>query len=143
MTGTRSLNCPAHMRDGEPTTDTKNSRQRTARCWPLWPRLELTVEGRSYEVRRNGKRTNRFRVPCDLVNAETGQQMLRIERKPEGRRIVGLIETPSHRYTFPVRGERQRFATMSAVDEGAIPSFAIGKYPAGGPSLNSFAKWRL
>ena len=44
--------------------------------------------------------------------------MLKIERKPEGRRTFGLIETPSHRYTFPVRCDRQRFATMSAVDEG-------------------------
>ena len=27
----------------------------------LWPRIELTVEGRSYEMRRNEKRITRFR----------------------------------------------------------------------------------
>lgn len=31
--------------------------------------------------------------------------------------MFGQIQTPSHEYTFPVRGERQHFATMSAVDE--------------------------
>ena len=86
----------------------------------LQPPSELVVENRIYEWRRDGKRPQRpnlYRTPLDLVDALTGQQMLRIENRPEGRSRVGQVQTPTHSYTFPVRGERQHFATMSAVDE--------------------------
>ena len=81
------------------------------------PSGQLIVEGRTYERRRNDNPTTNLRKPFDLVDVMTERPIMRIEIIPENRSEFGQIETPSHHYTFPVRGERQRFATMSAVDE--------------------------
>src|SRR5271157_4816637 len=89
----------------------------------LQPPSELIIQGRTYEWRREGRRTRSHRTPRDLVDPMTGQQLLRIKNRPEGRRLFGPVETPTHRYTFPVQGERQRFATMSAVDESGYTAF--------------------
>jgi hypothetical protein len=93
---------------------------------------ELCVDGRTYEMRRKGKRTTSIRlVPRELVDALTREQVLRIEGINFRRRAHGVVETRSHRYTFPVQGKRRRFALMTAVDESGrqVAHFRRTKVP--------------
>jgi hypothetical protein len=83
----------------------------------LAPRIGRAVESCTYENRRNGKQVSSVRAPFELVDVTTGQRILRVESMPENRSVFGQIQTSSHNYAFPVQGERQRYATMSAVDE--------------------------
>lgn len=72
----------------------------------MQPPKRLIVEGRTYEMRRNGKQAETLSKPFDLVDATTGQPVLRIERVPEGRTVFGQVRTDTHRYAFPVQGRR-------------------------------------
>jgi hypothetical protein len=87
-------------------------------------------------MRRKGKRVSFVpgRAPCDLLDVPSGERILQVERLPENRRVFGKIQTLSHQYTFPVMGERQRYATMSAVDEEGHIAFRYREEP--GFSLN-------
>jgi hypothetical protein len=82
-------------------------------------------------MRRKGKRVSFVpgRAPCDLLDVPSGERILQVERIPENRRVFGEIRTLSHQYTFPVQGERQRYATMSAVDEEGHIAFRYREEP--------------
>ena len=85
------------------------------------PRVGLTVESRTYEMRRKGKRTTSLvLVPRELVDVLSGEQMLLIEAVNFNLKANGVVQTSLHRYTFPVQGNR-RFGVMTAIDEMEHP----------------------